>query len=118
MRLAIIGTRVVGDDARAEQLILDAFRRLRPTLVVIGGAKGIDTIAALRARTHGIKTLIIRPRTYTWAGEQGFRWRNLEILKNVDHVVCIRDSTSETGGSLWTYSEAIKQGIPAELLEL
>lgn len=114
MKLAIVGSTRLDGHPVAMALILAAFDRYRPTVLVSGGAPGIDTMAEQEALTRGVATEIYRPTVPAWAAPGGFRDRNLQIATACDALVRIVASTSRTYGSGWTRDQARAQGKPTE----
>lgn len=127
MKLAIVGSHELRDglynDAKAS--VLTVLKLMRPDEVVSGGADGIDWLAEHGADWLGIPKRIFRPEVQRWEDSQGprgtfkgFKTRNLEIAAYCTHLVAIRDATSTTNGSGWTYQQAKKLGKWARLIEL
>lgn len=114
--LAIIGsTDWEGGEAfaGAQALIVDILTRDRPDEVISGGAAGIDTAAVNIAKSMGIPTMIFRPQFYRWA-PNGFKARNILIVKECTRLVAIRSKVSKTYGSGWTADLAERRGKPVE----
>ena len=85
MKLGIVGSRQRGgiDDYR---IICSFIRRLKPNVIVSGGAKGIDTTAEKAAYEFGIKTEIYLPKLaeYPTKGNYVYFERNRLIAKASD----------------------------------
>jgi hypothetical protein len=95
MRIAIVGSRTFAN----LQLVRDFVARLPGnTIVVSGGAPGVDTIAELEARRCGLKVLVIRPqwknRDGSFRRQAGFT-RNVEIVREAEQVVAFWDGLSK-----------------------
>ncbi len=111
MKLAIVGSRVVGDLETAERIIRDVLREYDPELVISGGASGIDTLAEEMAIDRGIQTHIYAPKDAAW---YAYKRRNQQIAEACDFLVCIRSRKSKSYGSGWTADYAEKIGKPVE----
>ena len=85
MKLGIVGSRQRGtlDDYR---IICSFIRRLKPNVIISGGAKGIDTTAEKAAYEFGIKTEIYLPKLaeYPTKGNYVYYERNRLIAKASD----------------------------------
>lgn len=112
MRLAIVGSTALGQNKEAKEIILEAFKRLSPILVVSGGAVGIDTLGVTLAKEQGIATKEYLPVDNTWAS--GYKPRNLLIAQNCDYLIRIAWKRSKTYGSGWTRDRAMELGVPCE----
>jgi len=108
--LAIVGSRrfeVPNAMLYADTIIRHMLATLHPSLVISGGAEGIDTLAVNRADLAGFPVKEFLPETYDWPG---FRARNLLIVDACDMLVCIRCHAAETYGSGWTADRAKERG--------
>lgn len=112
MRLAIVGSVGLAGSPEAYSIIFAEIARSKPTIVVSGGARGIDSMAAEVAAFLSIPTRIYRPANERWAPD-GYRERNLLIAGDCDRIVRIVASTSRTYGSGWTRDQAVKWGVVA-----
>lgn len=112
MRLAIVGSVSLAGSAKAYDIIRDVILHEQPTLVVSGGAAGIDSMAAETARTFDIPVQEYRPKKQAWLKDSpdGFHARNKLIAENCDVLVRIVASDSKTYGSGWTRDYAKKLG--------
>jgi len=104
VKIAIVGSR--------EYLDLDQVRdyvRLLPddTVVVTGGARGVDEAAELAARSRGLKVIIHEPE---WAkyGKAAGPMRNKQVVDDCDRLVAFWDGAST--GAKDAISKAAKQG--------
>lgn len=116
MILAIVGSTSLAGNKEAERLIDDALDRYAPTIVVSGGAPGIDTMAVERARARGIPVQEFLPEVYRW--EDGFKPRNMLIASHCEALVRIYAKGSRTYGSGWTRDRAAEMGKPTEEWEV
>ena len=113
-KLAIVGsTRLNG--AMTREIIREVLTVVAPSVVISGGADGVDTLAQEEAAARGIATDIKRPKVNRW--RDGFMPRNLLIAGSCDALVRIGLRVSETYGSGWTRDRAREMGKPtAEFL--
>jgi len=77
------------------------------TLIITGGAKGIDTLAEQYADNHNIPKLIIRPE-YKRYGRAAPILRNKTMVEHADTVLVIWDGKSK--GTLSTVNYAKELG--------
>lgn len=112
MKLAIVGSVSLAGSPRAMAAVDEILDRYKPTLVVSGGAIGVDTMAVARAAERRIKTKIFLPKVARW--HDGFKPRNIQIAEACDALVRIYDPASKTYGSGWTRDYARKLGKPTE----
>ena len=108
MKLAIVGSTSLKDNVEAARLIEEVLDLFRPSVVVSGGAPGIDTMSEKAAERRGIETSIYRPKHQRW--RDGFMPRNLLIAQACDALVRIVASNSTTYGSGWTRDRAAGMG--------
>lgn len=118
IRLAIVGTRVLacpGDRDRAWLRAAQAITRLRPDVVISGGAEGSDEIGEAVAVGAGYAEaagtlLIFRPRVRRLNGPGGFRERDEQIAAGCTHLLRLDCKFATTYGSGWTADEAERRG--------
>ena len=117
VRLAIVGsTQFDGDQEatkRASKIIAQAICVLDPDVIVSGGAKGIDSLAAAFAKVNGIALREFLPEHRRWA-PSGFKERNEKIAQECTDLLCIRHHSSTTYGSGWTADRAQALGRKVE----
>lgn len=112
MRLAIIGSR------KCKKYDADVVVRHIPTdtsLIISGGAAGIDTLAEIAAAACGIPFRKILPE-YQKYGKNAPLIRNLEIIKNADQVLAFWDFSSR--GTASVIAACIERQIPVEVIGL
>jgi hypothetical protein len=124
--LAIVGATELQADQRAVNLIENAIERYGPSLVISGGAPGIDTMSIEAADRRGIPWREYLPDVKSWEGKwfddgdqgshwlKGFKDRNLEIAEACTHLVRIAFKKSKTYGSGFTRDAAARLGKPVE----
>ena len=114
MRLAIVGSTRLAGHPEAKRIIKAIIEKYKPDVVVSGGAKGIDSMAAAQARALGIEVLEFKPQKQQWNGPGGFKERNEAIANNCDRLIRIVAVDTTTYGSGWTRDRAEDHGIPTE----
>lgn len=87
MRLAIVGSRTI-EDFDLTPLIPQGV-----TMIVSGGARGVDTVAARYAREHGIALTELRP-DFVRYGRAACHVRNRSIVEVADAVLAVWDGKS------------------------
>lgn len=112
MRLAIVGSQLLKNEG-ALQIIRELFELYKPTVLVSGGAEGIDSMAEAYAKEVGVATDIYRPEVFQWEDRghrKGFRSRNIQIADNCDVLIRIANKAGKTYGSGWTRDRARSLG--------
>lgn len=108
MKIAIVGSR----DFPNMQLVIDYVKGLPPgTIVVSGGARGVDRTAAVTAHEAGLVVVEYRA-DWTKGKGAGFE-RNRLIVAQADRVVAFWDGQSR--GTLDTIEKARKAGKPVQV---
>src|ERR1051326_2483382 len=106
--LAIVGSRDLDGNAMAWQTLEAVLDELKPSLLISGGAGGIDSMAEESAKARGIPTCIFLPEKPL--GWPSYRARDLLIAEGCDMCVRIYSNTTKTYGSGWTVDQAEKMG--------
>ena len=106
MKVAIIGSRNI---AEAE---IDKYIPPDASLIISGGAIGVDTLAERYADEKGIKKLILYPN-YELYGKSAPLIRDKLIVDHADLVIAIWDGQSS--GTEFTISYAKRRGVPCEI---
>ena len=93
MKAAVIGSRALGC-FDIDKYISEVERQLgdKITIIITGGARGVDTVAAAYADRRGIPKQIILP-DYT-LGKGAPLIRNKQIVKDADIVIAFWDGQS------------------------
>ncbi len=106
MKVAVVGSRSITG--------VDINRYIPPdaSLIISGGATGVDQIAEQYADERGIKKLIIRP-DYELYGESAPLIRDRIIVERADLVVAIWDGVSS--GTAYTINYAKSRSVPCEI---
>lgn len=106
MKVAVVGSRSI-TQAEIDRLIPpDA------TLIISGGAAGVDTLAERYADRRGIKKLILYP-DYELYGKSAPLIRDKLIVDHADMVIAVWDG--ESTGTEFTISYAKRRGVPVEV---
>jgi hypothetical protein len=105
--LLVTGSRGIRDAAVVNRVLDRVASDLRPTLVIHGGADGVDTLAGAWAAHHDIPTIVVPPDVKQF-GRSAYAIRDKAMVTQADHVVAIWDGTSP--GTCITFTEARKQG--------
>lgn len=123
--LAIVGSRDV-PRYQAESLIKQSLLEHKPSMVISGGARGIDSFAVEIAHEMGFATMEFVPEHMNWDHPAtlsepteivqdkgmrvvvpgGFRARNEKIAEAATCLVRIASTTTKTYGSGWTADRA------------
>jgi len=104
MKVAVIGSRRFEDAIRFQE-VMDSLKP-RPTLIISGGAAGVDSWAYYYSRVHGIPELTIRPKDMT--DRKSYLERNKIIVDTADRIVAFWDGISR--GTLHVINLADMQG--------
>lgn len=90
MNVAIVGSREFGD---LEQVVTFVNTLPVGTVVVSGGARGVDSIAEAATKRRGLETCIF-PADWTHYGKAAGIRRNVEIVNKADVIVAFWDGRS------------------------
>lgn len=93
MKLAVTGSRHWTDEAKIIATLDDI--RPRPTLLIHGGAEGVDAISAQWARANGIHRACVRPGNPKVASS--YLDRNSVIVELADKVIAFRAAGKSNG---------------------
>jgi hypothetical protein len=110
-RIAVIGSRKF-PSAHAVKAFVAALPDA--SLVVSGGAAGVDTWAEQAARDRGLKTLVFHAN-WEDLGRKAGPIRNAEVIANADEVVAFWDG--ESRGTLNALVQARDAGLPITILD-
>lgn len=98
MKIAIVGSRTFGDmltDRRMRQRVFAYVATLpKDTVIVSGGASGVDTWAETAARQYGLAVIVFKPDWKAFGKSAGFI-RNRQIITEADSVVAFWDGQSK-----------------------
>lgn len=110
MRVAIVGSRDYPDLAEVRRYV----GTLPPdTVVVTGGARGVDRVAADEAESRGLAVVIHCAKWDDEGRSAGYR-RNIRIVEDCDRVVAFWDGGSR--GTQHTIDIARRKGRPVEVI--
>ena len=107
MKLLIVRSRNIKNFSLSEHVSKEA------TLIISGGADGVDRLAEEYADAHRISKLILRPN-YAKYGKAAPLKRNEEMVALADAVLVVWDGSSK--GTKYTADFAKKKNKPLKLL--
>jgi len=95
MKVAIVGSRSMFDCQVLVETLFNCFVHIfgKPTKIISGGAKGVDSFAEDFAHVHNIELQIFKPDWAKYGKQAGFI-RNEDIIKNCDICLAIWDGKS------------------------
>lgn len=111
MKIVIAGTRLCTDCTVVEEAICTSPWAGKITCIVEGGAMGVDRLARLWARQHGIPVVTVEANWKQFGRAAGPR-RNRAMVRNYGAVGVILVWTATSRGSLSLLSEARRAGLP------
>lgn len=109
MKIAIVGSRNY-PDLNAVMAYVNSLPK--DTIVVSGGAKGVDSVAEYTARMRGLQVEIYKPDWDKYGKSAGFR-RNADIVNAADHLTAFWYNMSK--GTANSIELADKRGIPTTI---
>ena len=106
MKVAVVGSRSIQS--------ADLKRYIPPdtTLIISGGASGVDTLAERYADERGIEKLIFYPNSELY-GKSAPLIRDKLIVDSADLVIAVWDGQSR--GTEFTISYAKRRNVPCEI---
>lgn len=107
MKVLICGSRGLVDEKYVRNAVL--MSGFIPTLIISGGARGIDHAAIYYAMKNSIPYEVYPADWDKYGKSAGFR-RNIEMLEKCEAVIAIWDG--ESRGTAHTIKEAQKRGLP------
>ena len=93
MKLAVVGSREFEDYAWMEHCLRSCIRVEEIDVVISGGARGADSLAARFAAAHGLPLVVCSP-DWKRHGKRAALIRNLEIVNRADMLVAFWDGVS------------------------
>lgn len=106
LHVAVIGSRSITDADLSKYIPRDA------TMLISGGASGVDTLAEKYAASHDLPIRILRPN-YAVYGKRAPLLRNRQIIECADLVIAVWDGVSR--GTAYTIDYAHERGVPVQL---
>ena len=104
MKMLIVGSRCI------KKFDLSEYIPNNVSLIISGGASGIDTLAEEYADTHGISKLILRP-SYEQYGKFAPLERNRRMVDIADKVLAIWDGKSRGTRFTIDYAKKLEKDI-------
>ena len=109
MKVLVIGSRTAENIDISEYIPKDA------SVIISGGAKGIDTLAEIYADSHGLEKIIIKPN-YRRYGKAAPLKRNEEMVDLADKIIIFWDGKSR--GTKYTLNYAMKSHKPIQVYSI
>lgn len=81
--------------------------------IICGGANGVDTIAELWAKRHGIECIIYRPQYKAFGRKYAPLKRDEDMVNASDIIIAFWDGKSK--GTKYTIDYARKNGVPVQI---
>jgi predicted Rossmann fold nucleotide-binding protein DprA/Smf involved in DNA uptake len=110
MKIAIVGSR---EFPKLEMVAAFVDDLPAGTVVISGGARGVDTAAEMRARERGLEVMSFPADWDKYGKSAGYR-RNKDIVAAADKVVCFHDGASR--GALHSANLARGTGKPLYMI--
>lgn len=110
MRVVIAGSRTITDLTEVEKAVAKA--NFNISVVISGGANGVDKLAEEYAIAHGLdlETYPVTPEDWARYGRSAGPRRNAEMIRNADGLIAIWDGSSS--GTENTIKLARRKRIP------
>ena len=96
MKIAIVGTShamTENEERDVQQFVAMILKDFSPktSMIISGGAKGVDSIAIEVARSMGFPTITYHPEIQEWEPKngKGYKERNMQIAIDCDQLFCI-----------------------------
>lgn len=113
MRVAIVGSRQGVQSAAVERFVSVLGRKYPDSVVVSGGAQGVDSWAVETAHIVGLLTEVFPAEWEKYGRSAGYR-RNVQIVDAADIVVAF---TTGSPGTRHTIDIARAKGIPVYVFD-
>ena len=114
MKIAMSGSRDFTDQNTIDE-VLDKYKDVC-TLIISGGAIGVDTLSEVWAQKNKIKTEIIKPNYTKYPNKSAPIIRNKIIIDKADMLIAFWNKVSK--GTKSTIDFAIKKGIETIIIEI
>ncbi len=111
MKLAIIGSRSIEDADLSPHI------PVRPSLIISGGAKGVDALAERYARMHKIALRVFLP-DYKAYGKYAPLVRNRKIAEECDEVLAVWDGQPRGAKYTIDYARSIGKTVLVVTVDL
>lgn len=113
MRVAVVGSRNFPRPDLVREFIQKLAARDPQVIIVSGGAKGVDSWAAVAAQEAGLG-VVVYPADWATHGKTAGFLRNTTIVENSDRCVAFWDGRSH--GTQDTVSKFKKAGKPVQVV--
>ncbi len=107
MQVAIVGCSHLNQNNEMDvkkSILIILKKYSNDTIIISGGAKGVDSIASDLAKELGFQIKIYKPEKEEW---NYYRQRNLKIAENCDELYCI--TIKALSKKSWCYHHKPKQ---------
>ena len=114
MELLITGSRDIVENEANFARLQDEIQSRYPNVSILlhGGARGADQLAARFARQYGLAVQVIRPDYRNYPEKLAPLLRNTELVELADAVVAFYGPKGKTGGTWDTVKKALAKNIP------
>jgi hypothetical protein len=114
MNLLISGSREIAEnDANFSRLKKEIQARYpEVTILLHGGARGVDRLADRFGREYGVEMIVIRPDYRQHPEKLAPLMRNTELVARADAVIAFYGPRGKTGGTLDTVKKALARNLP------
>ena len=109
------GSRSDFDEERARAIIMFKLRFLDISIVVHGGAKGVDSLVDECAKKEGIEIVVFKPE-YVFYGKRAPLIRNKKMVDFSDRVVALWNYKSH--GTKYVIDYCNRKGVPIEVVRI
>lgn len=109
MKVLIAGSRI------KEEFDISEYIPPEVSVIISGGAKGIDTLAEIYADNNNIEKIILKPN-YKKFGKAAPLKRNEEMVDMADKIIIFWDGKSR--GTHYTLKYALKSGKPIQVVSI
>jgi len=121
IKVALVGSRNINDMDFVERQFFRVLRKegidIDDVVVVSGGAIGVDTLAQVIAKKHGLSIIIHYPQWWRF-GKAAGPMRNAKIVKDADVVLAIRTEASKGTNDLVKKAHTVGKKVYEILYEL
>jgi hypothetical protein len=114
MKLLITGSRAIAENEANFTRLSGEIKSRHPhvSMLLHGGARGADQLAARFARTHELEVQVIRPDYRNYPEKLAPLLRNTELVELADAVMAFYGPHGRTGGTYDTVKKALARNLP------
>jgi hypothetical protein len=116
MRLLVSGDRYWKWEERL--IILEEIKKMNPSVIIHGGAKGVDTIAGKVGIYLGIEVIVF-PAEWHIYGKAAGAIRNLQMIEEgkPDFILAFHKNINDSKGTKHMINQAVNHKIPYKLID-